>query len=149
MRSPGIPAVSVMPAPHFKRSYGKATNVTENLIEPPKFRLTRALLLPLALAPTLAHNRVAITGKYVRLALIVQMTTKAPSGAGARVSVRAARQFQIRRHCIRVVTEIRLNPSLGFARPALSESARNHEGDGEGRRESITVIAIPDAENSN
>jgi len=48
MRSPGIPAVSAMPAPHFKRSYGTATKVTEKLIEPPRFRLTRSLMLPLA-----------------------------------------------------------------------------------------------------
>ena len=34
--------------------------VSENLIEPPKFRLTQALLL--RLAPTPTHNRVAITG---------------------------------------------------------------------------------------
>jgi len=71
MRSPGIPAVSAMPAPHFKRSYGTATKVTEKLMEPPRFRLTRGLMLPLELAPTVAHNRVAITGMYVRFALMV------------------------------------------------------------------------------
>ena len=57
----GIPAVSVMPAPRFKRSYGRAMKVTENLIEPPKFRLTRAVLLPLAPTPT--HNRVSCLPK--------------------------------------------------------------------------------------
>jgi hypothetical protein len=31
MRSPGIPAASVMPVPYFKRSYGTATKVTEKL----------------------------------------------------------------------------------------------------------------------
>ncbi len=64
-------------APRFKRSYGRATKVTETLIEPPKFGLTRALLLPLAPTPT--HNRVAITGTSVRLALMVQVTTNALS----------------------------------------------------------------------
>jgi hypothetical protein len=49
-----------MPAPHFKRAYGIATKVTEKLIEPPRIRLTRGLMLPLALpvVPTIAHNRV-------------------------------------------------------------------------------------------
>ena len=60
MRSPGIPAVFVMPAPHFKRSYGRATKVTEKLMEPPEFPLRRALVLPLPPMPM--HNRVAITG---------------------------------------------------------------------------------------
>jgi hypothetical protein len=54
--------------------------VTENLIEPPKFRLTRGLRLPLA--PTLVHLRIATTGMSVmsvRLALMVQTTTNALS----------------------------------------------------------------------
>ena len=54
--------------------------VTENLIEPPKFPLTRGLRLPLA--PTLAHLRIATTGMSVmsvRLALMVQITTNALS----------------------------------------------------------------------
>ena len=54
--------------------------VTENLIEPPKFRLTRGLRLPLA--PTLAHLRIATRGMSVmsvRLALMVQITTNALS----------------------------------------------------------------------
>ena len=56
MRSPEIPAVSVMPAPSFKRAYGIATKVTEKLIEPPIVLLTRSLMLPLALVST---NRVS------------------------------------------------------------------------------------------
>jgi len=51
--------------------------VTENLIEPPKFRLTRGLTLPLA--STLAQHRVAITGMCLRLALMVQITSDALS----------------------------------------------------------------------
>ncbi len=54
--------------------------VTENLIEPPKFRLTRGLILPLA--PTLAHLGTATTGMSVvsvRFALMVQITTNALS----------------------------------------------------------------------
>jgi len=49
-----------MAAPHFKRSYGRATKVTGKLMEPPEFPLRGVLLLPLAPTPT--HNRVAITG---------------------------------------------------------------------------------------
>ena len=48
--------------------------VTENLTKPPKFRLTRGLIL--APAPTLAHHRVAITGMCVRLALMAQIMTE-------------------------------------------------------------------------
>jgi hypothetical protein len=49
-----------MPTPHCKRSYARATKVTEKLKEPPKFPLRGVLLL--SLAPTPMHERVAITG---------------------------------------------------------------------------------------
>ena len=46
--------------------------VTEKLIEPPRVRLTRGIMLLLALfLDPRAHNRVAITDIYDRLALMV------------------------------------------------------------------------------
>ena len=46
--------------------------VTEKLIEPPRVRLTRGLMLLLALfLDPRAHNRVAITDTYDQLALMV------------------------------------------------------------------------------
>ena len=41
---------SVMRAPRCRGRYGRATKVTEKLMEPPKFPLTRGLTLSLALA---------------------------------------------------------------------------------------------------
>src|SRR5208282_6544338 len=79
IRSPGIPAVSVMPAPHFKRSCSRATRVTEKLMEPPEFPLRGVLPLSLALTPMQSR------GNHGYLVLRVQIATNALSEGPALV----------------------------------------------------------------
>ena len=102
MRSPGIPAVFVMPAPSFKRACGIATKVTEKLFEPTE---NSPDAKPHAAARAGVDQSAAITNMYDRLALMGWIATNAPSGLGRRSLSVSREAVPNLNQCIRVGTD--------------------------------------------